>query len=68
MDNGGSNSGDSFKVEHETDTVDVLNVHKAGAREVVTVTSLEKKDKIKCIVIIIVYSSIAIDKRNNKTC
>ena len=34
MDNGGSNGGGSFEVEHGPDAAEVTNVHEAGAREV----------------------------------
>ena len=34
MDNGGSNGGGSFEVEHGSDAAEVTNVHEAGAREV----------------------------------
>ena len=34
MDNGGSNGGGSFEVEHGPDAAEVTNVHEAGARKV----------------------------------
>ena len=34
MDNGGSNGGGSFEVEHGSDAAEVTNVHEAGARKV----------------------------------
>ena len=34
MDNRGSSGGGSFEVEHGPDAVEVLDVHKAGSREV----------------------------------
>jgi len=34
VDNGGSNGGGSFEVEHGSDAAEVTNVHEAGAREV----------------------------------
>ena len=34
MDNGGSNGGSSFEVDHGSDAAEVTNVHKAGARKV----------------------------------
>ena len=34
MDNGGSNGGGSFEVEHGNYAAEVTNVHEAGAREV----------------------------------
>jgi len=34
VDNGGSNGGGSFEVEHGSDAAEVTNVHEAGVREV----------------------------------
>ena len=34
MDDGGSNGGSSFEVEHGSDTAEVAEVHETGAREV----------------------------------
>ena len=34
MDNGGSNGGGNFEVEHGSNAAEVTNVHEAGAREV----------------------------------
>ena len=34
MDNGGSNGGGSFEVEHGSDAAEVTNVHETGARGV----------------------------------
>ena len=33
MDNGGSNGGGSFEVQHGSDAAEVTNVHEAGTRE-----------------------------------